>query len=119
LLLTSTHRSYRFLPGFFHEYYPRPDRPTPPDVQTRLAALVRLKFPHEFDAKTGIVSPRHATPVRPGREDSAATTRDDPQVEFFRRANPHAQRGDFLTCFAEFTWENLTPLGRRIVRGAS
>lgn len=119
LLLTSTHRSYRFLPGFFYEYYPRQDRATPIDVQARLDALVRLKFPHEYDATTGIVSPRHATPVRPGREDSAATIRDDPHVEFFRRVNARFEQGDFLACYAEFTWENLTPLGRRIVRGAT
>jgi hypothetical protein len=117
--LTSTHRSYRFLPGFFHDYYPRPDRPTPADVQARLDALVRLKFPQEYAAATGIVSPQHATPVRPGREDTAATTRDDPHVEFFRQVNPRFERGDFLACFAEYTWENLTPLGRRIARGAT
>lgn len=119
VLLTSTHRSYRFLPGFFHEYYPHPDRPIPAEVQAKLDALVGLKFPREYNAQTGIVRPVHATPVRPGREDPAATTRDDRHAEFFRRANPRFEQGDFLACFAELTWENLTPLGRRVVRGQS
>ncbi|MBL9124641.1 MAG: hypothetical protein JNG90_13480 [Planctomycetaceae bacterium] len=117
LLLTSTHRSYRFLPGFFHEFYPRFDRPTPPEVQARSAALVRLKFPQEYDPATGVVAPQPETPVRPGREDPAADALTDPHAQYFLRANPGFARGNYLACFAELTWENLTPLGRRVVAG--
>ncbi|MGD9648466.1 MAG: hypothetical protein AB7U73_22335, partial [Pirellulales bacterium] len=49
LLLTATHRTYRFLPGFYHEYWPRPDRETPPEIARLIEAMVRTKFPTEYD----------------------------------------------------------------------
>ncbi len=118
LLLTSTHRSYRFLPGFFREYYPRPDQFTPETIQSRLDHLVRLKFPDEYDPRTRVVSLREPTPVRAEHRDPAAQQRGDLHAQFFLAINPHYERGDFLTCLAELSWDNLTRLGNRIVRGA-
>ena len=63
MLLTSTHRTYRFMSGFFHEYYPRPLVAMAPGVKARLDALVRIKFPEEYDAARGVVVLKHQTPV--------------------------------------------------------
>ena len=118
VLLTSTHRSYKFLPGFFREYYPTPSLATPALVRDRLTALVRVKFPEEYDAHSGVVKLAEPTPVRPERGDPAALDSDDPHVRYFRSLNPGYVNGDFLACVAEFTWENLSALGRRVVRPA-
>lgn len=115
LLLTATHRSYRFLPGLFHEYYPRPDRPTPPAMQARIDALSRLRFPDEYDALRGIVSLHHPTPVRAERADPAAQQRMDEDVQFFLSRNPGYQNGDYLACITILAADNMTRVGRRVV----
>ncbi|HVU87091.1 MAG TPA: hypothetical protein VHD36_07205 [Pirellulales bacterium] len=115
LLLTSTHRTYRFMPGFFREYYPRPLVATPADVQARLDTLVRIKFPDEYDAVRGVVALQRPTPVRDERQLPGTAPGEHAAERFFLERNPGYLNGDFLTCLAEFTWENLTPLGRRVV----
>jgi hypothetical protein len=115
LLLTSTHRTYRFMAGFFHEYYPRPSVAIPTVVQARLDALARVKFPEEYDAERGVVVLNQQTPVRNERQLPGAAPREDDAERFFLAQNPGYANGDFLCCLAEFTWENLTPLGRRVV----
>jgi len=119
LLLTSTHRTYRFMPGFFHEYYPRPDRAIPAEVQARLDVLVRRKFPGEYDAARGVVTLAEPTPVRAERLVPGAAPGADEHDQFFLSRNPGYERGDFLVCLAEFSWENLTSLGRRVVSTAT
>jgi hypothetical protein len=115
LLLTSTHRSYRFTSAFFHEFHPRPNQAMPADVAAHREALVRLKFPEEFDPNTGVVKLQRPTPIRPERRDTA--DREVPEIRYFVESNPGYANGDFLTCLAEITFENLTPLGKRMVRG--
>lgn len=115
LLLTSTHRTYRFMPGFFREYYPQPQVVVSADVQARLNALARIKFPDEYDAARGVVVLKHQTPVRGDRQSPNTAPGTDAYDRFFVAQNPGYANGDFLCCLAEFTWENLTPLGRRVV----
>lgn len=112
VLLTATHRSYRFLPAVFREYYPRPDKPTPPEIQDILDALVHKKFPAEYDAGRGVVSLNQQTPVRPERLDPS-TERLNEHVAYFIERNPGYQNGDFLACITELSRPNLTSLGLR------
>ena len=44
LLLTSGFRTYRFLPVFWREFFPRFDAPTPPEIQRMLVQLGRERF---------------------------------------------------------------------------
>ncbi len=115
LLLTSTHRTYRFMPGFFREYYPRPLVETPAHAQTRMDVLARIKFPVEYDATRGVIELRQSTPVRDERQLPGTMPGDDAASRYFLSRNPGYANGDFLVCLAEYTWENLSPLGRRVV----
>lgn len=111
LLLTCTYRSYRFLPGFFREYYPRRELPTPVAIQQLMGALTRLKFPNEYDATAGVVRPAHVTPVREDRVPQPGRHESDPDVEFFLAANPGYAQGHFLVCLTPLGDDNLNPLG--------
>src|SRR5262245_40054495 len=55
LLLTSGFRTYRFLPVFWKEFYPRHDHPIPAVEQTLLRRLARERFGSQFDPATGLV----------------------------------------------------------------
>jgi hypothetical protein len=115
LLMTCTYRSYRFLPGFFHRYYPRFDEPTPAAIQERLDALVRLKFGDEYKPDQGVVVLRDPLSVRPDRVEIPATHMADPAVQFFVRKNPDFARGNYLACLAEINPSNVNKVGMHLL----
>ncbi len=116
LLLTSGFRTYRFLPVFWREFFPRHCKPTPPDTQRLLSQLASAQYGTSFDSATGLV--RFTQPqmlrgrlslVPPGRE-------KDADVAFFLARNPNHAQGDELVCLTEISEANLTPAGRRVVK---
>lgn len=115
LLLTSGFRTYRFLPVFWREFFPRFDCRTPANAQRLLEQLARERYGAAFDPKTGCVRFSHPQRLRgtlatipPGRERG-------PHVEFFLTRNPGHAAGDELVSLTEIAEGNLTSAGRRIV----
>jgi hypothetical protein len=113
LLLTATHRTYRFLPTFIKEYYPKPGVCTPPIFQDRMDALVRQKFPHEYDPASGIVRTNRPMAVREQRVDLSTVGREDEHASYFADRNPGYLRGDYLVCVCDMAVENRTRLGQK------
>lgn len=115
LLLSSGYRTYRFLPVFWREFFPRFDRPTPWATRELMRALARHRYGACFDADVGVVRfPRPAILRAPLRAVSDSR-RIDPHVAFFLDANPGHERGDELVCLTELADRNLTAAGRRMV----
>ncbi len=114
LLLTATHRTYRTLPAFFKEYFPRFDAPTPPEVRQRMSALTRKKFPAEFDQAAGVVRLNNPMPVRADRRELAARGLSGPHARFFAERNPGFLDGDYLVCMTDLSPGNRTRLGERL-----
>ncbi len=120
LLIASGYRTYRFLPVFWREFFPRHDRPTPPEAGRLMMRLASERFGRAYDPGTGIV--RFAEPQVLCRElrGIPAERLKNRHVAFFARANPGHMRGDELVCLTELADSNLTPAGRRMVaRGDS
>lgn len=114
LLLTSGFRTYRLLPVFWREFYPRYDATTPGAVQAFMTALASERLGRCYDPERGIV--RFASPqvLRGGLRDVAPGRLTDGHVAFFLTRNPGWCRGDELVCLTEIAFENLTPAGRRM-----
>jgi hypothetical protein len=87
-LICSGYKTWRFLPVFFREFYPHPDRPTPPQVKRILDALGERKFPGEYHPEEGIVRFRSATPLRQGVADVTEERLRDPLISFFSGSIP-------------------------------
>jgi hypothetical protein len=115
MLLTSGFRTYRFLPVFWREFYPRFNQPTPPSIQTLLEQLAHEGYGKKFDSRSGVVRfprpqcLRGSLAVVPDGRDQ------NPHVAFFLARNPGHPRGDELVCVTEICEANLTPAGRRMV----
>ena len=115
LLISSGYKSYRFLPVFYREFYPRYDCPTPPDLQATMDALARQRFGAQYDANAGVVRfDDGATPLRPGVADVSEERQRNPHVRFFLERNPGHAQGDELVCLTWISWENLTSAGQRM-----
>lgn len=116
LLLSSGFRTYRFLPVFWREFWPRHDREPDESTKQLIDGLAMEQFNGCFDRTAGVVRfPRpqrlreHLAVVPDGRE-------NDPHIRFFLERNPGHACGDELVCFAELGDSNLTAAGQRMVR---
>ncbi|MEZ6103129.1 MAG: hypothetical protein R3E01_29655 [Pirellulaceae bacterium] len=115
-LISKGYRTYRFLPVFFREFYPRRDRETPGDVQEILDALGRQLFCSGYDAQRGIVvgNPQKER-LRAGVADITDARRQNADIRFFAEANPGHAEGDELCCLARLDVENFTRAGIRLL----
>jgi hypothetical protein len=115
LLISSGYKSYRFLPVFYRDFYPRYDRPTPPDLQRVVDALACARFGEQYDTATGIVRFRDGgTPLRPGVAEVREERQRNAHIAYFLQRNPGHAQGDELVCLTQIAWENLTPAGQRM-----
>ncbi|HNV68741.1 MAG TPA: hypothetical protein PKO06_03525 [Candidatus Ozemobacteraceae bacterium] len=115
-LISSGYKTYRFLPVFFREFFPRFDCPTPNDLQAILDSIGEKRFHARFDRERGIIRLEHPTPLRPGIADLTPERLQDPHVAFFVDRNPGYDRGEELACIARLTVDNLRPFIRRALK---
>jgi len=115
LLICSGYRTYRFLPVFFRDFYPRHDRPTPRAARRLMSTLARRRYGEAFEPRRGVVSLSHPQPLR-AHLLGAPAARHDAHIEFFERANPGHLAGDELVCMTSLDVANLTRAGRRMIR---
>ncbi len=117
LLISSGYKTYRFLPVFFVEFYPRFDRPTPPEVQEIMHHLASERFGSGYDPESGIVRfSEGATPLREGVAQITGRRLKDPHVAFFVAKNPGHARGDELVCLTVIHPSNFRAAGRRMTQ---
>jgi hypothetical protein len=114
LLLTSGFRTYRFLPVFWREFYPRHGATIPAREQRLLTQLAAARYGNSFDARSGIVRFSHPQTLRGPLREVSGGRREDADVAFFLARNPGHESGDELVCLTEISAANLTPAGRRM-----
>lgn len=115
-LISKGYKTYRFLPLFFHTFYPHPSQEMPPEARAVLEALAQEKYPRDFDATRGIIraSAGHDR-LRAGVAEITPARLRDPFVRFFLERNPGHVRGEELCCLAPLTRTNFTPAAYRVI----
>lgn len=115
-LISQGYRTYRFLPVFFHEFYPAYGNPTPVWARSVVDALARHKFPRDYDAAAGLIrAGAHQYRLRQHVAEIAPQRLDDPHVRFFIEQNPRHDQGDELCCIAPLTRANFRPAAWRVI----
>jgi hypothetical protein len=113
LLLTSGFRTYRFLPVFWRDFWPRFDAAMPPETRERTSFLTR-ELPGDHSLEGGIVRFSEPQRLREGLDEVPPGRLADPHIAFFLERNPGWREGDELVCLTEIAEENLTRAGRRM-----
>lgn len=116
LLLTSGYRTYRFLPVFWKDFWPRWDASTSPEAQARLDFLAHEKLGDLYLKEEGIVRFPQPQKLRGELAEVPEGRLADPHVAFFLEKNPGWREGDELACLTEIAETNLTAAGRRMWR---
>lgn len=115
-LITKGYRTYRFLPVFFQEFYPRADRPTPAWATDLIDALARSKFGDRYDAARCVVRASVGHYHLNGEMSQVDAGRlRDPHVQFFLDRNPFYALGEELCCLAPLSRENFSPAAYRVI----
>jgi hypothetical protein len=115
-LISKGYKTYRFLPLFFHEFYPRYEAATPEWALAVIDALGRARYPDRYDASSGIVrAGSRADRLRPGVADLTPKRGHNPHVRFFATRNPGHARGNELCCLAPLTRANFLPAAYRVI----
>ncbi|AKG22791.1 hypothetical protein [Calothrix sp. 336/3] len=114
LLISGGYRTYRFLPLFWREFYPRYDMPTPNNMQQLIHILAGDRFGTNYHPQEGVVRFTHPHILRDKLHGIPEERLQDPHIRFFQQVNPGHIQGDELVCLTEISEENLTSAGRRI-----
>lgn len=115
-LISKGYKTYRFLPVFFHEFYPRLETPMPSGIGEILDALGRGKFPTLYNPIRGVVQAgEHKDRLRPGVADITPPRLKDPHVRFYLERNPGHEEGEELCCLAPLSRENFTAAAYRVI----
>jgi len=115
-LISKGYKTYRFLPLFFREFYPRHDLPTPAWARAVIDALALSRYPDDYDARTGVIGTGPwQYRLREGLADVTPERLRDAHVRFFHARNPGHRRGDELCCLAPLTRGNFTPQAYRVI----
>lgn len=115
LLLTSGFRTYRFLPVFWREFYPRFDMVTAIETKRLIDQLAKERFGAQYSSERGVVHFSQPQKLRSGLEKIPPGREQNPHTAFFLNNNPGHANGDELVCLTELCPENLTAAGRRMV----
>ena len=113
-LICSGFRTYRYLPVFCKEFYPRYDRPTPPYEKELMDALATAKFSREY--RDGIIRVKGKKAYSLFQVFTNYKKRRNPHIDFFIKKNPDFGSGHELVCLAEFSIENTPRLVQSVAK---
>ena len=119
-LITKGYRTYRFLPVYFRDFYPRFDAATPVFETSLLDALGEYKFGQAYDRTSRVVRATAGSyRLRHGADELTAERLADPHVRFFAARNPGHAAGDELCCLAPLRDDNFSRVARRLITSHS
>lgn len=115
-LISKGYKTYRFLPLFFHEFFPRVEQATPQWARRAINALAGYKYADAYDPLTGVVrASADKDRLRPGVAELTDERMRDPHIRFFAERNPGHAHGDELCCLAPLTRSNFTRAAYRVI----
>ena len=115
-LISKGYRTYLFLPLFFHDFYPRFDRPTPAHEQKVLDLLALSRYPLHYDLCRGlVVFPESHGNLKGDLAEISEHRLRNPHIRYFLERNPGYVKGDELACLAEISAVNMKSYAARTV----
>lgn len=108
-LMSKGHRTYLYLPLFFHKYYPSL-QPFPGHEKLLSVAdeVSQALFGADWKPKKGVIKfKQHHGAMRPELYSSVFKKESNRHVKFFLEKNPGFSKGDELVCLAPIQLENM------------
>lgn len=117
-LISKGFKTYKYLPTFFKDFYPRYDRPTPAKWKQLIDQLGEMLYPNEYDPMTGVIRYHGAKDRLKDELQDLSVRANDPHYDFFIQANPGYRQGNDLACLTLLERDNLKPGRERLLFGS-
>ena len=116
-LISKGIKTYMYLPTYFKNFCPKTDY-TESEMEKKIKDIYAEKiYGNRYNKKIGIVKNDGTNDFL--RENVVVLWEKqlkNKNVQFFLEKNPSYQKGDELVCLAEISFENLTNLGKRVLK---
>lgn len=110
LLTSKGYKTYRYLPVFFKDYFPKPSRELTRFEASLLETLTSELFDDRLDRQQWILrSQEHGQKLRPNVAEVTTARLKKEEIAYFVTKNPGHSQGDELVCLARFEPNNLRP----------
>lgn len=115
-LICKGYKTYRILPLFWAEFYPRHDTPTPVEIQRIIDAYALALYPREYDKSDGVIKYDHIKDkLRAGVADIGEHEMKNRDIAFFCERNPEYFKGNDLACIARIDKKALKSRAVRLL----
>ncbi|GEO12056.1 hypothetical protein [Segetibacter aerophilus] len=115
-LLSKGHRTYMYLPLFFHEYYPSLYQPENPLLKSIIDETASKLYGQYYRPdETVIVFKDKMGELKPSLAQSTFEKQNKPHVRFFLHKNPGFYKGDELVCLADLRPDNIRGYGKKYI----
>lgn len=119
-LISKGIKTYMYLPTYFKNFCPKVDY-IESEMEKRIKDIYAEKiYGNRYNRKTGIVKNDGTNDFL--RENIVVLSEKqlkNKNIQFFLERNPDYKKGDELVCLAEISIENLTNLGKRVLKEIS
>jgi len=116
-LISKGIKTYMYLPTYFKKFCPKADY-TENEMEKKIKDIYAEKiYGNRYNKENGIVKNDGTNDFL--RENVVVLSEKqlkNKNVQFFLEKNPNYQKGDELVCLAEISFENLTNLGKRVLK---
>lgn len=116
-LISKGIKTYMYLPTYFKKFSPKVDY-TENEMEKKIKDIYAEKiYGNRYNKENGIVKNDGTNDFL--RENVVVLSEKqlkNKNVQFFLEKNPSYQKGDELVCLAEISFENLTNLGKRVLK---
>lgn len=101
-LICKGYKTYRILPLFWTEFYPRHGQETPEHMQKIIDAYAQKLYPDEYDKSSGVIKYSHIKDkLKAGVADVGEHEMKNKDISFFCEKNPGYIAGNDLACIAK------------------
>lgn len=116
LLLSKGYKTYKYLPVFFNEFYPRVNIGTPEFEQEIMDNYGYTYYKEAYNKEKGIIEMNQTKDyLKDWVAEVPESKLKDKNIEFFVQKNSDYRKGNELVCLASITRENLKKSGRKVI----
>lgn len=108
MLMSKGIKTYMMMRKNFYDSYPNYQRPTPPHFQETLNRFYEMKFPGDFNKKTGLILFKDKLgAIKASLTPPPEKVLVSEESKFFHKLNPNFLEGDELACICEIRFRDF------------
>lgn len=120
LLFSKGYKTYKYLPVFFTDFYPRFDKQTPEFEQKIIDAYGYKYYPDNYNVEKGVIEMNQKKDyLKDWVAEIPEGKLKDKNIEFFMQKNPDYKLGNELICLTRITADNFTKAGMKVYEALS